>query len=72
MRVLLARRDTPGAKRILKGAASGAGAVKPRNSASSPAAAIVETAIMAGGAIAGAGSAAAKRWPNDRLLIYAK
>ena len=72
VRVLLARRDMPGAKRILKGAASGAGAVKPRNSGSSPGAAIVETAIMAGGAIAGAGSAAAKRWPNDRLLIYAK
>jgi hypothetical protein len=72
VRVFLARRDTPGAKRILKGAGKGAGAMKPSGDASSPAAALIDTAIMAGGAAAGAVSAAAKRWPNDRLLIYAR
>lgn len=72
LRVLLARRDAPGAKRILKGAAKGAKTTGPSRGDSSLGAAVVNTAIMAGGAVAGAVSAAAKRWPNDRLLIYAK
>lgn len=72
VRVLLARRDTPGAKRILKGAARGANSVKPGSAGSSPGAAIVDTALIAAGAVAGAAHAAVKRWPNDRLLIYAK
>lgn len=72
VRILLARRDTPGAKRILKGAAGGAGSVKSGSAGSSTGAAIVNTALMTAGAVAGAVNAAAKRWPNDRLLIYAK
>ncbi|MEP7148085.1 MAG: hypothetical protein ABI857_04315 [Acidobacteriota bacterium] len=72
VRILLARRDTPGAKRILKGAAKGASAAKPGRGSTSTGAAIVDTVIMAGAALAGAASAAVKSWPNDRLLIYAK
>ena len=70
-RVLLARRDTPEAKKILRGAGKGAGSV-PTHRAAGPVEAIVQTAILAGGAIAGGVAAAAKRYPNDRLLIYAK
>ena len=72
VRILLARRDAPGAKRILKGAGKGADMARPTGKDSSLGAGIVHAAIMVGGAAVGAVSAAAKRWPNDRLLIYAK
>ena len=72
-RILLARRDTPAAKKILKGAGKGVTTVgPPRGDHPHPAGAIVDGAIFAGAAVAGAVSAAAKRWPNDRLLIYAR
>ncbi len=73
-RILLARRDTPEAKKILKGAGKGAGRVSSGGSRGGGdiGTAIVETAIIAGGAAAGAIKAVATRYPNDRLLVYAK
>ena len=73
-RILLARRDTPEAKKILKGAGKGAASVGQGGRGDHPhaAGAIVDAAIIAGGAVVGAVAAAATRGPNDRLLIYAK
>ena len=73
-RILLARRDTPEAKKILKGAGKGAASVGQGGRGDHPhaAGAIVDAAIIAGGAAAGAVKAVATRYPNDRLLIYAK
>jgi hypothetical protein len=55
----------------LKGAAKGAGSVG-RGENSNIGAAAVHGAIMVGAATAGAVGAVARRFPNDRFLIYAK
>ena len=70
-RIFLARLETHSVVKALKGAAKGAGSVG-RSNNSSIGAAAVNGAIMVGAATAGAIGAVARRFPNDRLLIYAK
>ena len=70
-RILLARRDTPEAKKVLKGAGKAASSVG-KGGGSGTGAAIVHGAIILGATAAGALGALAKRFPNDRLLIYSR
>lgn len=76
-RVFLARREPHSLTKARKGAAKASRSVRPaepasRTIGSSAGAAVVNTAVLAGTATAGAISSVARRSPNDRLLIYAK
>lgn len=70
-RIFLARLESNSVVKGLKGAAKGAGSVG-RGENSNIGAAAVHGAIMVGAATAGAVGAVARRFPNDRFLIYAK
>ena len=71
-RLLLARREPHSVGKALKGAGEGARSVGRGSGSSEIGAAAVEGAIRVGAATAGAVGAVARRYPNDRLLIYAK